>query len=402
MQTETNSRNDGLWIGPAPSIMAITALLLIGTVGMEIAGIQTVLLEALVVEKRLSTAGLGWATTAELLTLGLGIILAGSVLRPIRLRQRAALAALVLVVVDLLVLKQSGLSIVFNRGVAGFAEGLLVWLPGCMIARSASPARWAGIFLTLQAVGQLAFTALMPLTLMQNWGANGGFIGLAVTAAVAILAAPFIPSSFVDLPKPARNEGASIFQSPAALASLVCVLGIAAFSIGLFAYLGPLATQAHLDTRLLGFAVSASLAAQIVGSAIAAVAAKKFTYYPIFALCVLINVAVLWTFFVMPAPVIFIAASAVFGFFWMFFLPFQVPLVIEADPTRRVAVILSGAQLLGCAAGPYLCSFFVTDADSRPALFVCGACFLGSFVLGTVLHLRHRYNLGNVRQLAPP
>lgn len=388
-RTSAAPSNTG-WIGPAPSGLAISAILLIGTVGMLIAGVQTVVLDALVLEGRLTSAWLGWTTTAEFLALGLGIVLSGLLSQPRHLRWVIALAALAALVADLAVLRQTGLSIVINRSVAGLAEGVLTWLPGCMIARSASPTRWSGIFLTLQAVAQLTFTAIVPATLMSSYGANGGFLGLAVTAVLAMLGSLFIPTAFVELPRPTRLHGVSVLGSPTAIASLVSVLGIAAFSIGLFAYLGPLATQAGLDTRLLGLAVSASLAAQIAGSALAAAASKWLTYYPLFAISVVINITLLTVYASMPSPPLFIAASAVFGFFWMFFLPFQLPLVIEADPTRRIAVILSGVQLFGCAAGPYLCSLFVTETDARGALVVCGLCFLGSFVISTVIHFTRR------------
>jgi MFS family permease len=174
------------------------------------------------------------------------------------------------------------------------------------------------------------------------------------------------------------------------MASLVSVFLIAAFSIGLFVYLAPLAMQAHLDARTMGLAVSAVLAASTAGSGIAAILAKKLHYFPIFVACLIVNAALLAIFSVMPGAWVFIAASAVFGFFWLFFLPFQVLLVIEADPTRRIAVVTPGAQLLGGASGPLLCSFFVTDSDARGALAVCGACFAASFVISTTLHLRRR------------
>ncbi len=392
---------DDHWIGPAPTRAAIAALLIIGTVGMEIAGIQPVLLGALVQEHRLSSAGLGWATTAEFLSLGVAISLAGAVLKPRRLRTMAALAAVAALFADLLVLKQSGAAIIANRAFAGIAEGLLVWFPVCMIARSSTPARWSGIFLTLQGAAQLAFTFILPLTLMNTYGANAGFAALAGTAVLALCAAPFIPSAFADLPHAHHSATGSVFASPVAIASLVSVFLVAAFSIGLFAYLAPLATQAHLDEKILGFAVSGVLAASIVGSTLAAAAAKRVSYYPVFLVCLIINIVALIVLAQCPNAIAFIAAASVFGFFWLFFMPFQLPLVIEADPTRRVAVVLPGAQLLGGAAGPFFCSFFVTELDARGALVVVGVCFLTAFVISTILHLTHRRAAKALADLAP-
>jgi MFS family permease len=91
----------------------------------------------------------------------------------------------------------------------------------------------------------------------------------------------------------------------------------------------------------------------------------------------------------LPGLWTFTIAAGVFGFFWLFFLPFQLPFVIESDPTRRIAVIVPGAQLLGGAAGPLLCSFFVTDADARGALAVCAVCFAVAFLISVALHIDH-------------
>ena len=384
------SSDDARWIGPRPAASGIAAVLLIGTVGMMMCGVQPVLLGTLVIEGRLTAAGLGWTTTAEFLTLGIGIMVAGAWFRPTHLRSRAALAALIVAMADTAIVTESGWEIIANRAIAGLAEGVLVWLAGCMIARSATPARWAAVFLTMQNVSQFAFAAILPATVMERFGANGGFVALAMTALLALVLAPVVPASFVELPAAKRTSTGSAHHSLSAMASLVSVFLIAAFSIGLFVYIAPLATQAHLDAKTMGFAVSAVLAASTAGSGIAAVLAKKMHYFPIFVVCLFVNAAVLAIFAVMPGALVFIAASAVFGFFWLFFLPFQVLLVIESDPTRRIAVVTPGAQLLGGASGPLLCSFFVTDADARGALAVCGVCFAASFVISTALHLKRR------------
>ncbi len=378
--------NRAKWIGNPPSSLALSANLLIGTVGMLICGVQPVLLGALVTERRLSAAGLGWATTAEFLTLGISIIVAGAVLRPRNLRLLAAIAALVTGLADLAMLFQTGNSILLNRAVSGCGEGLLVWITGCMIARSPTPARWAGVFLTAQGITQLAFAALMPLTLMVTYGANGAFIGMALTAAVALLAAGALPSAMADLPA-ADKPRLAVLVSPSSILVLASVFLIAAFSIGLFVYLAPLSLQAGLSSGQMGLVISIVLGSSILGSAAAALV-PKLPYYPIFVACLVANalvLAVLWT---LPSFGVICAAAAVFGFMWLFFMPYQLPMAVEVDPTRQIAVVLGGAQLLGGGAGPFFCSFFVTDADSRGSLVVVGVCFVVAFAISTVLHFR--------------
>jgi hypothetical protein len=365
---------------------ALSANLLIGTIGMLICGVQPVLLGALVAEHRLSAAGLGWATTAEFLTLGIGIIVAGAVLKPRRLRLLAAIAALVTGLADLAMLYQSGNSILINRAISGGGEAILVWITGCMVARAPTPARWAGIFLTLQGLSQLAFAALMPLTLMVTYGANGGFIGMAATAALAFVGALGLPSRMADLPQADKPRIVVLASLPSVMV-LTSVFLIAAFSIGLFVYLAPLSLQAKLSSTQMGLIVSIVLGSSILGSAVAALV-PKLPYYPIFIACLVANAIVLAMLWVLPGFVMFCVAAAIFGFMWLFFLPYQLPMAVEVDPTRQIAVVLGGAQLLGGGAGPFLCSFFVTDSDARGALVVVGLCFVAAFLISSALHLR--------------
>lgn len=378
--------NRAQWIGDPPSPLALSANLLIGTIGMLICGVQPVLLGALVAEHRLSVAGLGWATTAEFLTLGISIVVAGGLLRPHNLRLLAALAALLTGLADLAMLFQSGASIFLNRAVSGCGEGVLVWITGCMIARSPTPARWSGIFVTAQGITQLAYTTVIPLTLMATYGADGAFIGMALTAAVAFVAAAALPNNMVDLPAHDTSRLTVLLSLPSIMV-LTSVFLIAAFSIGLFVYLAPLSLQAGLSSSQMGLVISIVLGSSILGSAVAALV-PKLPYYPIFVACLITNVVVLAVLWAMPDFMTICVAAAVFGFMWLFFMPYQLPMAVEVDPTRQTAVVLGGAQLLGGGAGPFLCSFFVTNADARGSLLVVGACFVLAFAISTMLHFR--------------
>jgi hypothetical protein len=70
----------------------------------------------------------------------------------------------------------------------------------------------------------------------------------------------------------------------------------------------------------------------------------------------------------------------------MFLLPFLVPRIIEADPTRRAAVLIGGAQVLGCSFGPFVASMLVTEMDVRPAISFGGACLIAAVLIAFGLH----------------
>lgn len=381
-------QEQGFKVSRQPTPIAMGAVLWVGTIGMLICGVQPVVLGALVDENRLSSAGLGWATTAEFLTLGLGIAIAGAVLRPRRLRLLACIAVAITGLADLMMFNETGVAILINRAISGIGEALLVWITSCVIVRSAAPARWAGIFLTAQGISQLAFAALVPLTMMADRGANGGFLGLAFTAAAAIAAVPFLPDRLADLPA-SEHARLKVLTAPASIMVLLCFFLIAAFSIGLFAYLAPLSTQSGFTEVQLGFTVSVVLGFSILGSTAAAFL-PNLPYYPILVVSVVVNALVLTVLYYLPSFPVFLIAGAVFGFFWLFFMPYQLPMAIEIDPSRQVAMVMGGAQLIGAAGGPFLCSMFVTDAEARGALIVVGTCFLFAFLIATLLHFRHR------------
>jgi hypothetical protein len=377
------------WIGPKPTAIQITAIMTIGTIGMLICGVQPVLLGALVTEGRLSNAGLGQATTAEFVTLGLFIAFAGTFLKPRRLPLIAIGAALVTGLADIGMLYQSGAALLLNRAISGAGEAILVWVGICMITRSSTPTRWAAIFLTLQGITQLAFAALIPLTLMASHGANGGFVGMAGSAVLAAMAAPFLPRQMVDLPKGNEESPAGILFAPRSLLVLLSVFLISAFSIGLFSYLAPLAIQAGLSQAQLGFIVSMVLGTSVLGAAAAALF-PDLPYFPIFAANVVINGIILYMLWALPGFPLFMAAAALFGLSWQSFQPYQLPMAIEADPTRRVATMMGGVQLIGASAGPLVCSFFVTDSEARGSLIVVGICFAAAFLFACILHFGRR------------
>jgi hypothetical protein len=376
------------WIGEKPTLPSICAILLVGTVGFVICGVQPVVLGALVSEHRLTNEGIGWASTVEFLTIGGAIAIAAAWLRPRRLRTIAFVGALITGIADLAMFNESGTLILLNRAISGAGEGLLIWITACMVARSSEPVRWAAIFVTMQGLAQLAFATVMPLTLMARSGANGGFAGLAVAAALAVLAVPFLPKEMADLPS-TEHRYANALTTPSSILVLVTVFLIAAFSIGLFVYLAPLALQAGLTSIQLSYVISLALVGANVGSMLA-IFFPRVPYYPIFAISVVVNAAILAMLFALPGFWVFAFAAFLYSVFWLFFLPYQVPMAIEADPTRRVAVSLPGAQLLGAAAGPFLCSFAVTNTESRGALVVAGVCFAVAFAIATAMLIRHR------------
>ncbi|GAA0304365.1 MFS transporter [Sphingomonas oligophenolica] len=384
---KSGSTHAKAWIGQAPSSSQIFAFLLLGTTALLIAGVQPVVLGALVDEARLSASAVGWTVAIEFVTIGIGVAIASSVWDPAKIRGRVAIAAVVLIVVDLLISRLTGGGILADRAVAGLAEGVLVAPAAIIIARAPTPARWAGILLVLQGVAQFVLAAVLPGTAMKAGGADGAFYVLAAAVAISLLVVPLLPGHMARL-RVSAVEHPQNSWTLASVSSLFSVFLTYAYFIGAFSYFGLLARQAGLGLEQVGNVIALTVATSILGSAGLAMVAQRVHYYTIATICLCVNVGLIVFITSLPDYRSLLLAGTAFGFFWGIFTPLQVALVIENDRSRRTALVIPGVQALGAAGGPLLCSAFVTQGDARGAFASALVCLIGAFAISTWLHFR--------------
>jgi len=360
-------------VGPDMPLAQAMACIAVGVVSLLLAGVLTDLLGALADEHRLSAAGIGLTATFEALTMGITTGLASVFLPPKRLRLLAAIALVALGLCDVLTMSLSGNAVGLVRALAGVPEGILLWLTVGMIARTATPERWAGIFFTTLVSAQFVLALIYAFWVLPTFDANGGFAGLAVASLLGLTAVVWLPKELPALSKSVDEPaGAPPARGWFALfATLIFVAGTSVVGI----FLQPLAHEAGLDADVARTAVWVSLAAQIPGGLAATALAGRVRYLTIFSASAAVFVAT-WSVFVLHPPAwLFVCANAIGGFVSVLFAPFLVPMMIEADPSRRAAVQSGGAQVLATALGPFAASFVVADNN------VQGSVLLGSIVL---------------------
>ena len=115
--------------------------------------------------------------------------------------------------------------------------------------------------------------------------------------------------------------------------------------------------------------------------------AGRIHYFLVFVMTSLVSFTCWMVFVFWPPAWLFVAASMGAGLVYMIAAPFQVPMTIEADPTRRAAMQSGGAQLFGGALGPFLASRVVGERDVHPAVFLAAALLLGALTIFGALHL---------------
>lgn len=377
------------WIGPAPTPLQQAAVLFAGIAGVMFAGVGPLLLGGLQAAGRLSAAQLGQAGTVELLAMGVAAAGAGPLFGVRRLRLIAVVCGLAMAGLNYATTHVSGNALTLVRAVNGLPSGVLIWLTTAMIVRAPRPERWSGVYLTLQTLAQLGVVAGVSAFVLGRYGVDGGFVCLAALGLATALAGLVVPRGFAPLVE--AEEGPRGLPSGRGWMALATAFCFQAFILAAWIYVEPLSRQAHHPEGTAGLAISLSLGAQVLGGAAATVLAGRISWFWALVTSIAVAAGLLGVFATLPSAPVFLAASAAFGFVWLFAAPFLTPLAIEADPTRRAAVLGSGAALLGCSAGPFLASLVVSDADVRGALAL--GVVLAAVALAIIgwLHLsRHR------------
>jgi predicted MFS family arabinose efflux permease len=376
------------WLGARPDRVQVISAFFIGIVGIVVAGLQPVLLGLLQATGRITAPEIGHAATLELLMLGVGAGLAGGLLERLPLRLVAVVAAAVYVAANLATLGAHGEGVTLVRGAAGLPGGVMIWVVTCVIVRAPSPARWAGVYLASQTLAQLVVAALLGRFAAGH--PDGAPLAMAVLGVLAAIAAAGLPHRLDPLP---REETASGLPPARGWTVLAAAALLQACVIGAWVYLEPLGAQAHLSASVVALATPLCLGAQVVGASCATTAANRLPWFAALVVAGLGLVATVMALAALPAATSFLVLETVFGFLWLFFMPFLTPLAIEADPTRRTAVLGPAANLIGAALGPLGASLLVGDSNARAALHLCAALALAGVALIFGLHLVRRRGL---------
>lgn len=228
------------------------------------------------------------------------------------------------------------------------------------------------MFLTAQTLAQAILAALLPVTLMPGHGANGGLAALAILSVAASGFSLWIPYSLPALHSAGPGSGGVPRVAFLGLASVfLWMAGI----VGLWVFMEQLGTGPLIGARIAGFAIAAALAAQVTGSGAATLLSGRLPTVAVLSLACLINVGVTRVLSGTIGPPAYLGSVLVFGFLWMFALPFQTRLMIQLDTSRRAAMLLPAAQLLGSATGPMITSSFANDGNLAGALNAGAALF---------------------------
>jgi MFS family permease len=363
------------------SVIQISVTLAIGSTALLMLGLQPILLGELVGTQFISSQGVGLVAMGEILALGVGVVLSDALLPISRHKTITVIASLVTAVIAIPALYSSGDNrFALMRAAAGLTEGVMLWSVTSVIVRAANPERLAAIFMAVSTAAQGVVAALLAGLVIPRASWEGGFAVLAALTVLSAVLAAWLPPSLAPL----QSHTAEKMRWTVArlLPLVIAFLQMAAVS-SLWAYMELLGKAVGLDDTAARFIVPEVIAMQVLGGLAATWAIQQFTVVRTLALGSIVLIAVGGGIHLLPteSATSFTLISAVFGFTWLFLMPFQVALAFRADSKGRVALLIPAAQLIGSAAGPFVASLTMTKDDAQTVPLVSMAFALCAAIL---------------------
>jgi hypothetical protein len=163
-----------------------------------------------------------------------------------------------------------------------------------------------------------------------------------------------------------------------------------------YSYLAQIAKQHGLSDFVIGVSIAGLNTVAVAGSFAVGIIGWRLSQAVVLTLGCLIQAAVVFGIARGHGALAYAVGAGVFGLLWNGLIPFSFKLLIELDPSRRVALLNSPATLAGVGVGPFVAAWYVSNTDVAPALYVAAMMF----GLSAVLYLLLNHLSRGVRQPA--
>jgi DHA1 family inner membrane transport protein len=342
-------------------------VLVISIISGFIPTLQGLLLPQLVSEGRLTLAALGQVAMAEAIGTLIALASANAFLKPKRLRWVTASAALLGMAIDLATPHLNGSEIAAARLVHGLCAGLLAWIWIGFLTRTQNPGRWVGLFFAVESATVMLLSYWFNSVLVPWGGSTAGYAVVATLYGTLFLLARWVPAQFTQL----LQNGGSIMPDLKGWIGLGVVFCQVGAIIAMWIYLKPQGQHAGFSDAVIGLAMTLALGSQIFAGIFSAAIAGRVNSRIVLIVVAALSAASIIT-LNLPgiSNPIFTVAVILFAFLWAFAPPFQMMYLIEIDHSRRAAMHISTASLVGVVVGPALASFAVSQNGIIGALWV--------------------------------
>ncbi len=356
-------------------------IIAIAVVGGCIPSLQPLLLSSMLDAGKLSASQIGQAAMWEGLGMAVSALIAGAILKPLRLQRIILFAALIALLANIGTILFGALGIQLCRALNGMASGILLWLVVGLIIRVPSPARTFAVYVTAQSVCALLLSLLFSSLIIPRSGANGSYLVLAALNLLLLIPVLGIPRAYTLLASQQRMLRPSVVGVLGLMVLLLFLAGV----MGFWVYVIPIGVELGLDQQSLSYGISLAIAVQILAGFAAAVFANRLNG----SLVTTVS-GLLCALLVFMAPQVdtvsrYFLIIMLFAFLWMFAPPFHMPFMLRLDSSGQSAMFLSGAQLLGVSLGPLIAAWSVKGGDFSAAALSSMGLFFTSGLLGLLV-----------------
>jgi DHA1 family inner membrane transport protein len=259
------------------------------------------------------------------------------------------------------------------RAFTGVGDGLVIAGSKAVVAQTRNPARFYAAIIIC--VGVVHSTALLKLLswVVHAWTYRGGFLLLALIAALSIPAFTALPGRPVIAD---AGPGVTRTEPPASVGMqvlAVLAMVVSAFGAGsIWGFAERLGMQLSLSAELVSTLIAvATIAGTAVAAWIAIVGTRYGTLRPLLAGVLMQAAGALLVVFAADAPG-FGAGIVLYMVGWYLHVPYLVGILGQIDPGGRLIVLGYGMFLLAAASSPALAGLII-DATGFGSLGIASA-----------------------------
>jgi len=368
----------------------LSAALALGSVAVLMVGLQPLLLGELLAQDHVSLEGVGLVAMGEIVALGLGVVLGDLLRSMLNLRLLTVIAILCAAGMDLVTANVAGDGpLTAARALAGLAEGLLLWGAVSLIVQGPAPDRVAGVFMVVQTLAQALMAAALAYLILPDRSVHAGFVFLGMLTASSVLFVVWLPGRLPQQPDRQLDTSGFRWNLKQVLLLMLVFMQLSAVG-GLWAYLEPLGLHAGLGAHAAQLLVSAMLFMQVLGGCLGILLVRRVPDYSMLATAAFLLAGIALGMYITAdqGVNVFLGLCALFALIYLMLTPFQVRIALQIDPSGRIAGLIPGMQLLGCAFGPLLASQWVSGDNAQPVLLVSVWLSVSALCLIALLHRR--------------
>lgn len=323
----------------------------------------------------------GLMVTAEMIAMGLVMILVAPIIYRLPAKRVAMAALSVIVIGELVSAGIEGLGpMTLVRVSTGAAFGLLFALVSAFGARSSEPAR---TFATAGVIALLVGTTINPLLGfgLVNYGHAGVFVGIAAFAGIVGGALIFVrfPAGKAVVERSVNDTAPFSLLAASGVMTVMALLAIA--TNGVFVFLTTVAAGVGLQGTQLGTGMAVVSLVSALGGVVAARLGNSVGVLPPLVVGLAGMGASLFGLTVVATPVQFwIAFTSLVSIFW-FLWPYIFGLAVVVDGKGRVAAATGSAKILAGGLGSGI-SGYVVEGFGLPTFgaVAAGLCFIAIII----------------------